>query len=155
MLIVLIAFVIGVLSAALCIGQAVEPGRLRELIRSLRHPRFTIRQLMVAVAVAALLFVAFGPGPPGDERAFSLGLLSLCALVWFARHWQREFVFLMGLRDDDFPGRRDKPIWIAIVLLMAPIGVWMFRAYRLAHWPEPAIDEGHVGEAKVAAAQPA
>jgi drug/metabolite transporter (DMT)-like permease len=153
MLIVVIAFVIGALSAALCISQAVEPERLRELIHRLRHPRFTIRQMMTAIAVVALVLLAIGAGH-GEERVLAVWLLVLCALFWFARTWQREFVFLMGLRDDDFPGRRDKLVWVAIVLLMAPIGVWLFRAYRLAHWPEPASDDGLVGEAKVATAQP-
>ncbi len=42
----------------------------------------------------------------------------------------------MGLRDDDFPGRHDKLIWV-LVFVFAPVGAWFFRSYRLAHWPEP------------------
>ena len=64
-------------------------------------------------------------------------LLSSGRSVWFVRNWQKEFVFLMGLRDDDFPGRHDKLIWAIVLLAFAPIGVWIFRSYRLAHWPEP------------------
>ena len=43
----------------------------------------------------------------------------------------------MGLRDDDFPGRHDKLIWAFLLFAFAPIAVWFFRSYRLAHWPEP------------------
>ena len=43
----------------------------------------------------------------------------------------------MGLRDDDFPGRNDKLIWVFLLLLLAPVGAWLFRSYRLAHWPQP------------------
>ena len=50
-----------------------------------------------------MLFTARGP-----EGMFSFVLLCLGFLVWFVRNWQQEFVFLMGLRDGDFPGRHDK-----------------------------------------------
>jgi hypothetical protein len=156
-MIVLVAFVIGALSVALRLSQVVDPDRLRELGRWIRHPRFTIRQLMAAVALAALLLF-FISSDPGEERIFALLLLALWAFTWFARAWQKEFVFLMGLRDEQFPGRHDKLIWVVLLLALAPIGVWFFRAYRLAHWPEPAaaVDEkGWAGEADGATAQPA
>jgi hypothetical protein len=155
-IVILAAFVIGALSVALCLSQVVDPDRLRELRRRIWHPRFTIRQLMAAVAlIAVLLIIGNGPSPEGR---LALMLLVLWALFWFARAWQKEFVFLMGLRDDQFPGRHDKLIWVVLLLAMAPIGVWFFRAYRLAHWPEPAaaVDEkGWAGEADGATAQPA
>jgi hypothetical protein len=66
-----------------------------------------------------------------------IALLSLWVLAWFVRNWRKEFVFLMGLRDDDLPGRHDKLIWATMLVALAPIGVWFFRSYRLAHWPEP------------------
>ena len=37
------------------------------------------------------------------------------------------------LRDDDFPGRNGKLIWVFVLLVFA----WLFRSYRLAHLPEP------------------
>jgi hypothetical protein len=43
----------------------------------------------------------------------------------------------MGLRDADFPGRHDMLIWAFLLFVFAPIAVWFFRSYRLAHWPEP------------------
>jgi hypothetical protein len=40
-------------------------------------------------------------------------------------------------RDDDFPRHPDKLIWALVLLVFAPIGDWLCRSYRLAHWPEP------------------
>ena len=34
--------------------------------------------------------------------------------------WAREFFFLMALGDDDLPGRFDKPIWAAVLVVLAP-----------------------------------
>ena len=87
----------------------------------LRHPPQPL-----AVAVDSLA---------NDERGGRGGLLDPCvreglevALTFFAvssrsgvvcRAWSHEFVFLMGLRDDDFPGRHDKLIWAFCSLLRA------------------------------------
>ena len=145
------------LSAALCLGQVLEPAQLRTVGRRIRFRQFTIRQMMAAVVVTALLFHTFtyrGPAMPP-----SLVLLLIGLAVWFVRVWQGEFVFLMGLGDSDFPGRHDKIIWATLLVALAPIGVWFFRAYRLAHWPEPAPSAVDVaGGAEVsggAATQPA
>jgi hypothetical protein len=135
----LIAMAISVLMGlcvALCLGQILEPTQLRAVTRRVRLGQFTIRQMMAAVTVAGLLFHTMtyrGPGMPP-----SLMLLLLGLLIWFVRVWQGEFVFLMGLADAEFPGRHDKVIWAILLVAMAPIGVWFFRAYRLAHWPAPA-----------------
>jgi hypothetical protein len=137
-IIVLMALVIGVCSVLLCLSQIYGPQRAAGAGHGLRPPQIKLWHVMAAVIASALLvhiFTARGP-----EQAFpSMMLLCLGFLGWFVRIWQKEFVFLMGLRDDQFPGRLDKLIWVAVVLLLAPFGVWFFRAYRLAHWPEPAI----------------
>lgn len=49
--------------------------------------------------------------------------------------WLHEFVFLMGLRDQAFPGRHDKLIWIGLFVLMPPVGAVAFWMYRHACWP--------------------
>jgi hypothetical protein len=115
--------------------------------------------MMTGVAVAALLLMIF---EWGYERILFMTLVSLLVLAWFLRNWRDEFVFLMGLGDGDFPGRHDKVTWVVMLTAFAPIGVWFFRAYRLAHWPEPepapsaGIDpERATEEAGGAAAQPA
>src|SRR5262249_53339722 len=106
------------------------------------------------VAVLLIHMVTYsGPGAPP-----SFILLSLVFLGWFVRNWRKEFVFLIGLRGEDFPRRHDKLIWVAVVLFLAPVGVWVFPAYRLAHWPEPApviVPEHRSEEAGGTAAQPA
>jgi hypothetical protein len=146
MMIVLAAGVIGGISVILCLSQILDPGQLRDMGRRGLNSQFTIWQIMAAVVVAALAFHAFtGPGRGGE---FSFVLLALILLTWFVRSWHREFVLLMGLRDDEFPGRHDKLIWAVVLLAFAPIGIWFFRSYRLAHWPEPktAIDPEQMAE---------
>ena len=147
------------LSAALCLGQVLEPAQLRAVGRRIRFRQFTIRQMMAAVVVTALLFHTFTYRGPGPDIPLSLVLLLIGLAVWVVRVWQGEFVFLMGLGDSDFPGRHDKVIWATLLVALAPIGVWFFRAYRLAHWPAPAPAAVDVaGEAEVAggaATQPA
>jgi hypothetical protein len=109
-----------------------SPIRASVAIQIGRH-HYRLWQLVVAVALCALLFsTATVPAP-----IVPLTLAALLLLGLFLRAWQSEFVFLMGLRDDDFPGRYDKLIWVLVLLAFAPIGPWFFRSYRLAHWPAP------------------
>jgi hypothetical protein len=156
MMIALVAFAIGVLSAVLFLSQVLDRERLRDLGRRIGHWQFTIWRMMTAVIVAALLFHMF----TARDGLFSFVLLCLGFLTWFVRNWQKEFVFLMGLGDGDFPGRHDKVIWAIMLSVFAPVGVWFFRAYHRAHWPEPvpapAIDpERRTEESGGTATQPA
>ncbi len=84
-------------------------------------------QLVAAVVLLAILL----PLTPA-----LLFFAVLAALYLFARAWIREFVFLMKLRDTDFPGAHDKLIWAMLLIVLAPVGVWLFHGYREAHWPE-------------------
>src|SRR5262249_36601347 len=90
--------------------------------------------LFLAILVLMLL-LSSGLGPRGDFNVFVVVIL--VALGAFAYAWQRQFLFLMSLRDEDFPGQYDKAIWAFVLIALAPISFWMFRSYRLAHWPEP------------------
>jgi hypothetical protein len=157
MIIVWAACVIGVISAVLCFSQVLDRDQLLDLNRRIRNWQFTLWQMMAAVIVAGLLLRVFTARGP-DQAFLSIVILFLGFLTWFVRCWQKEFVFLMGLKDDDFPGRHDKTTWVIVLLAFAPVGVWFFRAYRLAHWPEPvpAIDlEGRAKESGDAATLPA
>ncbi len=49
--------------------------------------------------------------------------------------WLHEFVFLMGLGDEAFPGRHDKVIWTTLFVLLPPVGAVAFWMYRHACWP--------------------
>lgn len=84
-------------------------------------------QLLVALVVLAILL------PLTPALLFFAGL---AALYVFAKAWIREFVFLMKLKDTDFPGAHDKLIWAMLLIVLAPVGVWLFHSYREAHWPE-------------------
>jgi hypothetical protein len=72
-------------------------------------------------------------------------LLAATLLFWFASAWLREFRFLMHLSDDVFPGQNDKLIWAILLIVLPPVGLWLFQSYREAHWPEtkPSSTEAH------------
>lgn len=83
---------------------------------------------ILLVAVLALIIL---PAIPAI-----LLLTILAGVVLFARVWLREFSLLMRLDDGAFPGRSDKLIWAMLLIVLPPVGVYLFRSYRLAHWPE-------------------
>jgi hypothetical protein len=97
--------------------------------------RINLWKVLLGLVVVAFLFAVIVDGPR-DKGFF---LLPICAAVlWlFLRAWRREFVYLMGLRDDELPGRFDKLIWAVMLTILPPIGLWCFRSYHVAHWPEP------------------
>jgi hypothetical protein len=133
----IIAFVVGVPALLLSVHRWAPP----ELVRGewpetwpTISPR-RIWQIGGAIALAVFLCAFANAGP--HEEGFFLLLAVLIMVALFLWTWQREFLFLMGLRDDAFPGRFDKPIWAVFLITMAPVSLWFFRSYRLAHWPEP------------------
>jgi hypothetical protein len=71
-----------------------------------------------------------------------LALAVVAAVVLFARAWLREFTYLMRLRDDAFPGHNDKLIWAILLIVLPPVGAWLFQTYREAHWPEAKSSKG-------------
>ncbi|WP_406694501.1 hypothetical protein V5E97_25845 [Singulisphaera sp. Ch08] len=133
-----VVIVVGVPALALGLFRGVSPelaqGEWPESWRTLSPSRI-IWQFGGIVALVTLLFTASRGGP--REAGFLLFLAALIVVAFFLWAWQREFLFLMGLRDDAFPGRYDKLIWTFLLIMMAPVGLWFFRSYRLTHWPEP------------------
>ena len=91
--------------------------------------------------VAAVVFGVLLIYTSLDHHAYREGYFFLLIVVGiaiaFTVAWVREFLFLMSLRDEDLPGRFDKPIWAAVLIFLAPLGLILFRSHRLAHWPEP------------------
>jgi hypothetical protein len=154
MTIVLPAVAIGLIAALFAVSRILSPEGLQRLSSGFRSGRIGLSQVMAGVVVAALaLMVIYSHGP--GEAMLPIVLLSVWILAWFVRNWRKEFVFLMGLRDEDFPGRQDKLIWALVLLVLAPIGVWFFRSYRLAHWPEPkSMIHGEFGPEPVESAAP-
>jgi hypothetical protein len=134
---VLPAVVISFFAALFGVAKVFPPERRQHFGRGLRALQFRLWHVVITVLVTALVLRAFGPGPFSDRMA-AMAALSVLVLAWFVRAWCNQFVYLMGLRDDDFPGRHDKLIWVLLLFVFPPITVWFFRTYRLAHWPEPA-----------------
>jgi hypothetical protein len=130
------AVVVGSFALLFHLARLGSPEWVRRVSAGPRAWRFNLWHMMAAVLVGGLLLMALS-APPSYERGFAVLVLCLLVLVWFVRNWCNEFVFLMGLRDEDLPGRHDKLIWVVVLLALAPISVWLFRSFRLAHWPEP------------------
>jgi hypothetical protein len=130
------ATVIAFFAVLFGLARVLSLDGIRRIFNGLADWRFNLWHIMVTMIVAALVFHLL-LGEPDGAKLLSAVLLALLVLAWFVRAWCREFVFVMGLRDDDFPGRNDKLLWAVVLLVMAPIGVWLFRSYRLVHWPEP------------------
>jgi hypothetical protein len=131
---VLPATLIGGFALLFRLARIGSPEWVRRVAGGPRAWRFNLWHLLAAVIATALLVHAF-LGPPTEERVLSLVVLCLWVLGWFVRSWCNEFVFLMSRRDEEFPGRNDKVIWAIALLLFAPVSVWLFRSFRLAHWP--------------------
>lgn len=111
-------------------GAVARPARPDRFLGWLMQSR--LWHVLVAVGLSACVFATFV-----TEGVFPLwvGLLVVLALV--VRAWRNEFLFLMALRDEDLPGRYDKLIWTLVLVMIPPVGFWLFRSYREAHWPEP------------------
>ncbi len=151
---IFIAVVVGAPALLLGLLQILTPQSSfrADLERRIGEHRYKLWQLIVAVMFCALLFST----GVVDAPIVPLMLAGLIALGFFLRVWRNEFVYLMGLRDDDFPGRYDKPIWVIALLAYAPIGLWFFRTYRRAHWPEPVTpSQLHPGAPGMTGTQPA
>ena len=57
-------------------------------------------------------------------------LLFLVVVLALAAFWVRQVLDLMGRRDDEFPGRLDKALWTAIILigsLPGAFALWLFK----------------------------
>jgi len=87
-----------------------------------------------ALGVTGLLTAAVVFGP----AEFFLMLFAASLLLLFFRAWRREFLGLMACPDGAFPGRHDKLVWAALMVLLPPVGFWCYRAYRGAFRAEPA-----------------
>jgi len=135
---------------ALAMARAIDhPSRMLDRLRSVwnRVKRINLWQLMTATAVLAFLLATAG------EPIIWVLFGAFVLLVAFARAWIKQVTFLMALRDEDFPGRLDKLVWACLLVFLAPVGYWTFRAYRDSHWPEPAVDL-ETGQASKASAAP-
>ena len=81
---------------------------------------------VAALSLVGLLTAAVVSGP----AEFFLMLFVAALLLLFFRAWRREFLGLMATPDDAFPGRHDKLVWAALMVLLPPVGFWCYRAHR-------------------------
>lgn len=54
----------------------------------------------------------------------------LLVVLVFAVVWGWQFIQLMVLADTDFPGRYDKPLWVAAFVFVIPVAPFAFMYWR-------------------------
>ncbi|WP_422924087.1 hypothetical protein [Singulisphaera sp. PoT] len=106
------------------------------------HWQISIRGRHLVVGMVLLLLLAWLSDP--REMTVALFLAAFLVVGYYIYSWQKEFLFLMGLSDDQLPGRHDKLIWAFALIALGPIGLWVFRSYHLANWPEHARQAGRM-----------
>ena len=99
-------------------------------------PRLRLQQVLGIVGASAWIFAFIASLGPHDGSLLLLGVTTAVILLSFAGMWSREFRLLILRRADEFPDRADKLAWVAVLTLIAPAGVWLFRSYRRERWPE-------------------
>jgi hypothetical protein len=62
--------------------------------------------------------------------------LILTAMLAFVIFWIVQFVQLMLLEDDLFPGPYDKLVWAAAFVILAPLAPFAFLAWKSARSSE-------------------
>jgi hypothetical protein len=84
-------------------------------------------QIAAVVALALLAVVVL---LPLAMAAVMVGLIAAFLVFWIS-----EFVALMRLRDEAFPGRHDKLVWSVLMIVLPPVGAIAFGIYRRREWP--------------------
>ena len=127
-----VLLVLLVLVAGLIFIASLASRRHREWGRFRNGPNPLIYLVALLPFLGFILLLRSSHGGSGEEI---LVLLSLAAAVAFLTLWIRELITLMGLGDDAFPGRHDKVLWLALLVLLPPIGLLTFSIFRRVYWP--------------------
>ncbi len=114
---------------------------LRNAARSLHHAGHDLchraaRILRRSEGWQLALYVALGLLAIAVVLPLALALAVVALVVAVVLAWVHEFVFLMRLGDEAFPGRQDKLVWAALMIVLPPIGLLAFWAFRKSHWIE-------------------
>ena len=109
------------------------PGPVGAVVEGLRPVR--VLALLALVVLLAIL-ATWGP----DSAPFTTLYVAIVLVALYLRAWVRAFLYLMRRPDHDFPGQFDKAIWAGVLVVLGPLGLWVFHRYRAAQWPEPAVE---------------
>jgi hypothetical protein len=123
-----------VLAVVAVIALSLLLGRLStQLVRRVGDWVSQINFGSAFIGVVLTLLLLFGVQGPDQAVIALIGLVVFTlAMVWY-----REFRILMQQDDSVFPGRYDKIIWAFLLIVLPPVGVLTFHAFRKAHLPEP------------------
>jgi len=114
--------VVAWLAVTLTLLFALRPDLYRRLIHSIRTIRpWHVGSVLWAATVAAAVLL-------------DIMMALVAAAVVFVGLWMYEISVLMRAGDDAFPGKSDKLLWLALLLVAPPVGLLLFRSYREAHW---------------------
>lgn len=108
------------------VAQRVGQNLCREASDFLKRAKGWQIALTIALGLLALAVVL--------PLAIVLAALALLIAAFLA--WLHEFILLMRLPDEAFPGRFDKLVWASLLILLPPIGLLAFWSFRKAHWTE-------------------
>ena len=89
-----------------------------------------IRPWPLAIVIYGLVVVGCCLDRTAVREGWPQFLIALGVVVAVVAVWIREIVILMALRDDELPGRFDKPIWAFLLLALPPVGMIAFRCHR-------------------------
>lgn len=68
--------------------------------------------------------------------------IMLCGLaVVFVVFWVSQFIQLMLLSDEDFPGKNDKILWFVTFILLSVIAPGLFAWWKQAYLHERKLDK--------------
>ena len=91
-----------------------------------RQWRFKFNHFQIVIAVFAY-FLAIVKAGPGQE-GFLILVAAVAILALFLRLWIREFRRLLALPESAFRSSSGRTTWMILLIVLAPIGLWMFRS---------------------------
>ena len=62
-------------------------------------------------------------------------LVIFFGLIFYCVFWLVQLLDLMRRRDDEFPGRFDKPLWVAIIILLPILGAAAYSIWKPKIYP--------------------
>lgn len=115
------------------LGVSLLPLTILVVRRARQHGLRPSPGLILALILPTLPFFVAANDYPRGENVLLFAFLALVGLL--VGLWVREFTGLMAIGDDAFPGRHDKLIWAAVMILLPPIGPLCFALFRRSCWP--------------------